>query len=154
MYQLDVKSAFLNGRLEEEIYAEQAVGYEEEGKEDLVLCLHKALYGLKQASRAWYSKIDEFFSRENFRRSDCDHLLCTKEAHGNVLIVCIYVDDLIVTGDDETMVESFKTAMKKEFEMSYLGLLNYFLGMEFVQNQEGISLSQEIYAKGLLENST
>lgn len=151
LFQLDVKSAFLDGKLEEEIYAEQPMGFEQEGKEDDVLRLHKALYGLKQAPRAWYSRIDEFFLKENFSRSDNDHALYTKEVHGKLLVVCIYVDDLIVTGDDENMVEEFKTVMKREFEMSDLGLLNYFLGMEIVQNQEGIFLSQECYAKRLLE---
>lgn len=151
LFQLDVKSAFLNGKLEEEIYAEQPPGFEEEGKEDYVLRLHKALYGLKQAPRAWYSRIDEFFLREKFKRSDNDHALYTKEAHGKILVVCIYVDDLIVTGDDKNMVEDFKMAMKNEFEMSDLGLLNYFLGMEIVQKEEGIFLSQECYAKKLLE---
>lgn len=151
LFQLDVKSAFLNGNLEEEIYAEQPLGFLEEGKEDHVLHLHKALYGLKQAPRAWYSRIDEFFLRENFKRSDNDHALYTKEDHGNILVVCIYVDDLIVTGDNEEMVEEFKTTMKSEFEMSDLGLLNYFLGMEIVQSDQGIFLSQECYAKKFLE---
>ena len=112
--------------------------------------MYKALYGLKQAPRAWYSRIDEFL-KENFRRSENDHALYTKKVNGKILIVCIYVDDLIVTGDDDRMIEEFKTAMKNEFEMSDLGLLNYFLGMEVVQDEEGISLSQECYAKKLLE---
>lgn len=122
LFQLDVKSAFLNGELEEEIYIEQPLGFEEEGKEDHVLHLHKALYGLKQAPRAWYSKIDEFFRRENFKRSDNDHALYTKETDGKLLVVFIYVDDLIVTGDDENMVEEFKATMKAEFEMSDLAI--------------------------------
>lgn len=134
LHQFDVKSAFLNGRLEEEIYAEQPPGFEEEGKEDYVFRLHKALYDLKQAPRAWYSRIDEFFQQESFKRSDNDHALYTKESHGKILVVCIYVDDLIVTGDDENMVEEFKTTMKNEFKMSDLGLLNYFLGMEIKQS--------------------
>lgn len=151
LFQLDVKSAFLNGELEEEIYVEQPLGFEEKGKEDHVLHLHKALYGLKQAPRAWYNRIDEFFRRENFKRSDNDHALYTKETDGKLLVVCIYVDDLIVTGDDENMVEEFKATMKEEFEMSDLGQLNYFLGMEIEQSQGEIRLSQEYYAKKLLK---
>lgn len=106
---------------------------------------------MKQAPRVWYSRIDDFFQRENFKRGGNDHALYTKERNGKLLVVCIYVDDLIVTSDDEQMVEEFKRAMKNEFEMSGLGLLNYFLGMEIEQRKDGIFLGQEGYANKLLK---
>lgn len=126
--------------------------FEQEGNEGYVLGLHNALYGLKQVLRAWYNIIDEFFLKVNFIRSDNDHALYTKEVHGKLLVVCIYVDDLIVTGEDKNMMEKCKTMMEREFEMSDLGSLNYFLGMKIVRSQEGIFLSQQCYAKRLLKN--
>lgn len=99
IYQLDVKSAFLNGYLEEEIYVEQPQGFEEKGEEDKVLRLKKALYGLKQAPRAWYSRIDGYFASQGFRRSQSEPTLYIKTQDQNhTLIVSLYVDDLIYTG--------------------------------------------------------
>uniref|UniRef100_A0A2N9EW08 CCHC-type domain-containing protein n=1 Tax=Fagus sylvatica TaxID=28930 RepID=A0A2N9EW08_FAGSY len=106
VFQLDVKSAFLNGDLEEEVYVEQPKGYVKKGKEDQVYWLRKALYGLKQAPRAWNSKIDSYFRQNGFHRSKCEPSL--------------YVSSMM-------MVEDFKRAMMKEYEMIDLGLMKYFL---------------------------
>ncbi|KAG8488543.1 hypothetical protein CXB51_016302 [Gossypium anomalum] len=121
IHQLDVKSAFLNGNLEEEIYVEQPEGFKLPGKEDLVYRLRKALYGLKQAPRACLK----------FERSASEPTLYVKKNKTETqLVVSLYVDNLLVTGGDEVDLAEFKTKMKQMFEMTDLGLMTYFLGME------------------------
>ncbi|KAA3481430.1 Retrovirus-related Pol polyprotein from transposon TNT 1-94 [Gossypium australe] len=138
VHQLDVKSAFLNGFLEEEIYVEQPQGFQVTGHEDKVYKLKKALYGLKQAPKAWYSRIDSYLTSLKFERSFSEPTLYVKKVGiENQLIVSLYVDDLLVTGGDETILTKFKAKM---MEMCDLGLMTYFLGMEVSQMQEGIFL--------------
>jgi len=130
VYQLDVKSAFLNGFLQEEIYVEQPEGYIKEGEEDKVCLLKKALYGLKQAPRAWYSRIDEHLQNLGFAKSFSKSTLYVKQNGAIILIISLYVDDLLVTGNNTSLVEKFKQEMMKVFEMTDLGLMTFFLGME------------------------
>ncbi|KAJ7958815.1 Retrovirus-related Pol polyprotein from transposon TNT 1-94 [Quillaja saponaria] len=155
IYQLDVKSAFLHGFLEEEVYVDQPEGYVIEGQEDKVLKLKKALYGLKQAPRAWNNQIDKYFQENGFVRCPHEYALYVK-AHENddVLFVCLYVDDLIFTGNNPIMFEDFKKAMTCEFEMTDMGLMSYYLGFEVKQNDGGIFISQEGYAKAEAEDVT
>jgi len=127
---MDVKTTFLNGVLEEEIYVEQLLGYEIEGADDKFYHLKKVLYGLKQAPRAWYSRIDSYFMRNNFSRSNGEPTLYIKQDKDMFLTVVLYVDDLIFMGNDETLIEEFKEAMKEEFEMIDLVLLRFFLRIE------------------------
>ena len=150
VYQLDVKSAFLHGVLAEDVYVQQPKGYEVIGQEDKVYKLHKALYGLKQAPRAWFSRIEEYFSKEGFMKSQNEETLFLKVDRGNILIVSVYVDDLIYTGDDMKMMEDFKNSMQKEFDMSDLGKMRYFLGIEVLQTSSGIHISQTKYALEVL----
>lgn len=152
MYQLDVKSAFLHGELNEVVFIEQPQGFEVKGEETKVYKLRKALYGLKQAPRAWYRKLESFFIKEGFQRCSSEHTLFTKvEEGGKFLVVSVYVDDLIYTGNDETMFERVKHSMKQEFDMSDLGRMKYFLGVEVVQGSEGILINQRKYANEVLE---
>lgn len=152
IYQLDVKSAFLNGFLEEEIYVEQPEGYVKQGAEDKVYRLRKALYGLKQAPRAWNSRINEYFLKDGFVKCPYEHALYLKRDNtGNMLFVCLYVDDLIFTGNCEAMFDKFKKSMVKEFEMTDIGLMAHFLGIEVVQSKDGIFISQSSFAKQILE---
>jgi hypothetical protein len=130
VFQLDVKFAFLNGILHEEIYVEQPEGFMEQGEEEKVYLLKKALYGLKQAPRAWYSKIDEHLSSLGSQKSMSEATLYVKCKGDNLLIVSLYVDDLLITGGNAKLVEEFKREMMKIFEMTDLGLMTYFLGME------------------------
>ncbi|KAK2994058.1 hypothetical protein RJ640_010687 [Escallonia rubra] len=127
---------FLNGYLQEEIYVKQPPGFVVEGFEDKVLKLKKALYGLKQAPRAWYSRIDGYFTDQGFRRSKSEPTLYIK-TRGNTetLIVSLYVDDLIYTGNSEPMIQEFKEDMMKTFKMSDLGLMHYFLCIEISQEE-------------------
>lgn len=149
LYQMNVKSAF--GELKEEIYVAQPPGFMVEGEEDKVLLLRKALYGLKQALRAWYGRIDSYFLQQGFQRSINDAALYVMRKDKDVLIVSLYVDDLVVTGSNSQLIESFKEDMKKEFGTTYIRLLNYFMGMEIIQDDRGIFLSQEKYATKLVE---
>ena len=98
IFQMDVKSAFLNGVLEEDVYIEQPPGYMKVGEEKKVLKLKKALYGLKQAPRAWNTRIDSYFKENGFKQCPYEHALYTKKNGGNVLFVALYVDDLIFMG--------------------------------------------------------
>ncbi|KAE8673808.1 hypothetical protein F3Y22_tig00111772pilonHSYRG00252 [Hibiscus syriacus] len=149
--QMDVKSAFLNGVLEEEVYIQQPSGYEVKGHEDKVLKLKKTLYGLKQAPRAWNSRIDKYFQENGFNKCPYEHALYIKIKDGDILIVCLYVDDLIFTGSNPNMFKEFKDVMMKGFEMTNMGLMAYYLGIEVKQQKDGIFISQESYAKEILK---
>ncbi|BBG98549.1 ADP glucose pyrophosphorylase large subunit 1 [Prunus dulcis] len=152
IFQLDVKSAFLHGNLQEQVYVDQPPGYVQPGKEGKVYKLRKALYGLKQAPRAWYSRIDAYFAKEGFQKCPYEHTLFTKiGADGKILIVCLYVDDLIYTGNDMTMFDVFKKSMMAEFEMSDLGLMYYFLGIEVEQSPAENFISQKKYVHTILD---
>ena len=151
IYQLDVKSAFLHGELKENVYIEQPKGFVKKGEEGKVLKLKKALYGLKQAPRAWYSRIKAYFLESGFEKCPSEHTLFTKTEEGKALVVSIYVDDLIFTGNDEKLIKEFKVSMKNEFNMTDLGKMKFFLGVEVVQNSKGIYMGQRKYALEILQ---
>jgi hypothetical protein len=145
-----VKSAFLHGELSEDIYVEQPLGYQKE-RGNQVYKLKKALYGLKQAPRAWYSKIEAYFSCQKFEKCSHEHTLFVKYTSNNkILIVSLYVDDLIYTGNDVDMMHEFKQSMMKEFAMTDLGKMKYFLGIEVNQSEKGIFIHQQKYAAEVL----
>jgi Reverse transcriptase (RNA-dependent DNA polymerase) len=135
IHQMNVKSAFLNDVLEEEVYIEQSPGYVKEGDEGKVLKLKKALYGLKQALRAWNTRIDQFFKSRGFVQYPYEHALYVKVKNGDILVVALYVDDLIFAGSNCEMIDDFKKAMMGEFEMTDLGLMFYFFGLEIKQGE-------------------
>ena len=152
VYQFDVKSDFLHGDLNEAVFVEQPQDYGKKGEEYKVYKLKKALYGIKQAPRAWYNRIEAYFVKEGFERCNCERTLFIKRGDGGkILIVSLYIDDLIFTGNDESMFVKFKNSMKLEFDMTDLGKMKYFLGVEVLQNLEGIYISQRKYAKDVLE---
>jgi hypothetical protein len=124
---MDVKSVFLNDNLEEVVYVEQPAGFVVKGEEEKVCRLKKALYKLKQAPRAWNSKIDGYLSQKGFTRCPYEHALYVKKSlQGRVMFVCLYVDDILFTGDDPTMIQDFKKSMLNEFEMTDLGIRPIF----------------------------
>jgi len=151
IFQLDVKSAFLNGELQEEIYVEQLEGFMKQGEEGKVYLLKKALYGLKQAPRAWYNKINDHLLSIGFAKSLSESTLYVKYKENNFLIVSLYVDDLLITGDDARLVEEFKQEKMQAFEMTDLGLMTYFLGIEIKQSQNKVLICQRKYAKEILK---
>ena len=147
---MDVKLAFLNGYLEEELYVEQPQGYEVPGQEHKVYRMKKELYGLKQAPRAWYSRIDSYLTETRFHRSESEPTVYTKvNEQGKMLIVYLYVDDLIFTSDFG--IADFKVVMESEFEMTYLGLMKFFLGIEVQQFESGIFITQTKYEVEVLK---
>ncbi|RVW28113.1 Retrovirus-related Pol polyprotein from transposon RE2 [Vitis vinifera] len=127
MYQLDVKSAFLNGYLQEEIYVEQPEGFMKEEEKDKVYLLKKALYGLKQALRSWYNRIDEHLLNLGFAKSLSESTLYVKHNGAGILIISLYMDDLLVTRNHTSLVEKFKLEMMEVFEMTDLGLMTFSL---------------------------
>lgn len=151
IYQLDVKSAFLHGELHELVYVDQPQGFEKMRSEGKAYRLKKALYGLKQAARAWFSKIESYFSREGFVKCDFEHTLFVKTEQGQILIVSLYVDDLIFTGSCENLIAKFKESMKKTFDMTDLGRMRYFLGVEILQKDDSIFICQRKFAREFLE---
>eukprot|EP00253_Pinus_taeda_P022367 PITA_22367 len=138
---MDVKSAFLHGDLHEEIYMEQPIGFIQIDS-SLVCQLKKSLYGLKQAPRAWYAKMDSFFLESGFSRCYSDNTVYTKKVGKSLIILVLYGDDLILTGSDPNLIDHVKSSLKKKFEMTDLGHLYYFLGLQVLQSKEGIFLSQ------------
>eukprot|EP00253_Pinus_taeda_P009572 PITA_09572 len=135
----------------EELYIEQPLGYEKKGQQQKVCKLKKALYGLKQAPRAWYSRIYSYLLEKGFEKCEGEPTLYIKEKDGKILIVVLYVGDVIFTGNDDYLIENFKIVMKEEFEMTDMGLLRYFLGIEVEQNGNGIFISQAKYVNEVLE---
>ncbi|KAL0320407.1 UNVERIFIED_CONTAM: Retrovirus-related Pol polyprotein from transposon RE1 [Sesamum radiatum] len=142
IHQMDVKSAFFNGTLEEEVYVNQLEGFSVNGHENKVLNLKKALYRLKQVPRAWYSRLDNHFQKNGFSICLYEYALYVKKDKGDILCIYIYVDDLILAGSNPHMYESFKKVMAQEFEMSDIGLMSYYLGLEVKQRNDGIFISQ------------
>ena len=152
LFQLDVKSAFLHGPLEEEVYVQQPPGFIVKGREQQVYRLRKALYGLKQAPKAWNRRIDSFLHKLSFTKCTVEHGVYVRESeHEGLLIVCLYVDDLLVTGSNLKEIEVFKKVMEAEFEMTDLGKLSYFLGMEFTYTPAGLIMHQKKYVRELLK---
>jgi len=153
VHHMDVKSAFLNGDLKEEVYVRQPPGFAVPGEEGKVYHLRKALYGLRQAPRAWNAMLDATLKEMGFQQSAHEAAMYRRGGWRSVLLVGVYVDDLVIAGADAEEVEEFKAAMKQRFNMSDLGLLSFYLGIEVRQSASGISLSQAHYAKRILELS-
>ena len=151
LFQMDVKSVFLNGFLNEEIYVHQPPGFENSAKPNHVFKLTKALYGLKQAPQAWYEKLSTFLLKNNFSRGKIDTTLFRKDDKTDFLIVQIYVDDIIFGSTNEKMCEEFSGLMQSEFEMSMMGELRFFLGLQIKQETNGIFICQEKYIRDLLK---
>ena len=140
VHHVDVKSAFLHGDLHEEMYMKQPEGYITDPY--FVCKLKKSLYELKQAPREWYSKMDAFLLSQNFQRCRSDPNVCIQQYDGHLIIIVLYVDDLLITGSIVASISAIKTALHNAFEMSNLGLLKQFLGLEIEKNSDGIMVTQ------------
>ncbi|KAL5549787.1 hypothetical protein UlMin_005018 [Ulmus minor] len=127
------------------------MGFQSQDHLEYVCKLRKALYGLKQAPRAWYGKIAEFLTQSGYSVTPADSSLFVKANEGKLAIVLVYVDDLIITGDDEVEILRTKENLSVRFQMKELGQLKHFLGLEVDRTQEGIFLCQQKYAKDLLK---
>ncbi|GKD35775.1 retrovirus-related pol polyprotein from transposon TNT 1-94 [Tanacetum coccineum] len=148
---MDVKSAFLNGFINEEVYVAQPPGFIDFEKLDHVYKLKKALYGLKQAPKAWYDRLKAFLIKHEYKIGMVDNTLFTKKRSSNLIIVQIYVDDIIFGSTCQDMCDEFSKIMHDEFEMSMMGELNFFLGLQIKQMEDGIFFNQSKYIKEMLK---
>ena len=152
---MDVNTAFLNADVEEEIYMRQLEGFEVRGPngEELVCKLKKSIYGLKQASRNWYHTIDHWMKQYGFQASEADPCVYVKREDQEVIVVIIFVDDLIITGSCERIVQDFKAAISKRFSMKDLGALKWILGVEIKRDRSRrrIEMTQKAYINQMLE---
>lgn len=152
MCQMDVMCEFPNNPLDEEVYVSQPVGFEKEGQENKVYKLHKALYGLKQSPRAWNKSIDSFLREVGFMKCENEHDVYPRRSNNNELIILhLYVYDLLITSNYKKEVEDFKLDPMKEFEMTDLGNISYFIGIEFYKYGRGLLMHQRRYASEILE---
>jgi hypothetical protein len=153
VHHMDVKSAFLNGDLQEEVYVQFPPGFSDPTVQGKVLKLRKALYGLKQAPKAWNARLDQELYKLGFVRSVEENAVYKKGTGRSLLLVGVYVDDLIICGPDSKLIATFKQQMKKSFSMSDLGLLSYYLGLEVKQKPGEITICQSAYAQKIVENA-
>ena len=149
IFQLDVNNAFLYGELDEAVYMKPPQGFYV-GDKNLVCKLKKSIYGLKQAPRQWNAKLTSVLTENGFNQSKSDYSLYTKCDNGVFLVLLVYVDDIIVTGNNLDEIEKFKMFLKGKFKIKDLGKLNYFLGIEVVDCENGICLNQRKYVLDLL----
>ena len=151
VYQMDVKSAFLNGELEEEVYVEQPPGFENQDCLDFMYFLFKALYGLKQAPRTWYDTLSLFLLENGFTRGVIDKTLFHKMHNNDLILVQVYVDDIIFGSTNDNLCKRFAKLMQSKYEMSMMGELAFFLGLQVHQKIDGIFVCQSKYIRDLLK---
>ncbi|GKE30550.1 retrovirus-related pol polyprotein from transposon TNT 1-94 [Tanacetum coccineum] len=149
---MDVKIAFLNVPLKEEVYVSQPDGFVDPHLPDHVYRVKKSLYGLKQAPRAWYDKLTSFLIKHHFTKGIVDPTLFIRRHGGDILLVQVYVDDIIFGSTNLYFSKRFANLMKNNFEMSMIGELKFFLGLQVHQSPRGIFISQSQYAIKLLRN--
>ena len=151
LQQFDVKNAFLNGDLEEEVYMELPPGVKIKSVCETKVCkLKKALYGLKQSPRAWFGRFSSTMKEFGYKQSNSDHTLFIKHKEGKVTALIVYVDDMVLTGDDLEERKALQQFLASKFEMKDLGQLKYFLGIEVSRSKTGVCLSQQKYVLDLL----
>ncbi|GJW18590.1 putative ribonuclease H-like domain-containing protein [Tanacetum coccineum] len=151
VYQMDVKSAFLYGKIEEEVYVYQPPGFEDPEFPNRVYKVEKALYGLHQASRAWYETLSTYLLKNGFQRGTIDKTMFIKRIKGDILLVQLYVDDIIFGSTKKNLCTEFETLMHKKFQMSSIGELTFFLGLQVTQKDDGIFISQDKYVDEILK---
>ena len=148
---MNVKSNFLNGFINEEVYVEQPPEFESFNFPNHVCKLKRALYGLKEAPRAWYERLRKFLICSGFKMGKIDTTLFIKPKENDLLIVEIYVDDIIFGATNVSLYEEFAKFMHSEFKMSMMGELNFFLGLQIKQLKEETFINQAKYIRDLLK---
>ncbi|GJW67467.1 retrovirus-related pol polyprotein from transposon TNT 1-94 [Tanacetum coccineum] len=151
IYQMDVKTAFLNGPLKEEVYVAQPEGFVDPDHPEKVYLLRKALYGLKQAPRAWYDELSNFLMSKGFTKGTIDPTLFKIKYGEDILLVQIYVDDIIFGSTNPKYSKRFEKLMHSRFEMSLMGEMKFFLGLQIHQSPKGIFINQAKYALEILK---
>jgi hypothetical protein len=137
---MDVKRTFLHGDLEEEIYMKQPEGFVVKGKKELVCKLKKSLYGLKQSPRMWYQKFDTYILGLGFVRSRADHCIYSKQVGNHFVYVVLYVDDMLLVGNNMDVMKEVKSQLSSKFDMKDLGAANFILGMEIKRDRANMNL--------------
>ncbi|MCF8704107.1 hypothetical protein L3055_11275, partial [Corynebacterium sp. MC-02] len=148
---MDVKTAFLNGELEEEVYMEQPEGFVVPGKERKVCKLVKSLYGLKQAPKQWHAKFDQTMLANGFKINECDKCVYIKNTPNHEVIVCLYVDDMLIMSRDIANVNATKRMLASKFDMKDLGVADLILGIRIHKTPQGLALSQSHYIEKVLD---
>ena len=157
LQQIDVTTAFLNGKLEEEVYMQQPNGFVCQGKEERVCKLKKSIYGMKQSPRCWNLTLDtyiyNYLKKLKFVQTASDPCIYYQKAGGDVMYIGVYVDDIILAGRTVKQLEEIKRDLSQEFDIKDLGKLRYFLGMKVVQDEgsQSIWIGQPAYAENLLK---
>ncbi|GKA20199.1 putative ribonuclease H-like domain-containing protein [Tanacetum coccineum] len=151
VYQMDVKSAFLYGTIDEEVYVSQPPGFVDPKHPNKVYKVVKALYGLHQAPRAWYATLSAFLEQSEYRRGTIDKTLFIKKDKKDIMLVQVYVDDIIFCSTMKSWCDEFKALMKKQFQMSSMGELTFFLRLQVKQKEDGIFISQDKYVGEILK---
>nr|GEV69570.1 putative ribonuclease H-like domain-containing protein [Tanacetum cinerariifolium] len=150
VYQMDVKSDFLDETIEEEVYVCQPLGFEDPDYPDKVYKVVKSLYGLHQALRAWYETLANYLLENGFQRGKINQTLFIKKQKGDILLVQVYVDDIIFGSTNKELCKAFKKLMTDKFQMCSMGELNFFLGLHVKQKDNGIFISQDKYVAEIL----
>ncbi|GJZ98783.1 putative ribonuclease H-like domain-containing protein, partial [Tanacetum coccineum] len=151
VYQMDVKSAFLYGKIDEEVYVSQPPGFLDPKYPEKVYKVVKALYGLHQAPRAWYATLSTFLLKNGYRRGTIDKTLFLKKDKHDIILVQVYVDDIIFGSTKKSWCDEFEALMKSRFQMSSMGELTFFLGLQVKQKPNGIFISQDKYVAEILK---
>jgi hypothetical protein len=150
LHQMDVKTTFLNGEIEEEVYIQQSQGFEVHSRDTHIFILKKYLYGLKQDPRAWYARMDNYLTRLGFSKGHADPNLYYKVMDNAPLILLLYVDDLFITGEESLIIQC-KKELSSKFDMKDLGLMHYYLGLEVWKKCGKVFLGQGKYAIKMLQ---
>jgi Reverse transcriptase (RNA-dependent DNA polymerase) len=152
LFQMDVRNAFLQGDLEEEVYMDLPPGLLVPRESGLICRLKKIIYGLKQSPRAWYGKLSSAL-KIGFKRSEADSSMFTNTSNKGIVVILIYVDDLVITGSNLSGIETLKHHLSLEFDIKDLGNLKYFLGIDIARSNKGLFLSQRKYILDLLRET-
>jgi Reverse transcriptase (RNA-dependent DNA polymerase) len=144
---------FLQRMLDEEVYMTLPSGYKKECDAIIICKLNKSIYGLKQSPRTWYGKLSSYLTYYNFQISSADHSLFLKRGENYITIILVYVDNIIIIGDNLEEIKRVKVQLKENFDIKDLGLLKYFLGIEIVRSPKGLFISQRKYTLDLLKET-
>ena len=154
LYQQDVENAFLNGELEEEVFTDLPPRFKVDPEINKVFKLKRTLYDLKQSSKAWFKRFDKAVTCNGFNQNQVNHTMFYKhKGNDKVVVLIVYVDDIILTGNDKTKLTFVKKKLADDFQIKDLGTLKYFLGMEFVRSKSTIFVNQRKYSLDLLKET-
>nr|GEX69764.1 putative ribonuclease H-like domain-containing protein [Tanacetum cinerariifolium] len=151
VYQMDVKSAFLYGTIDEEVYVMQPLGFQDPKYPTRVYKVEKAMYGLHQTPRAWYGTLSKYLLTNGFQRGTIDQTLFIRRKRGDFILVQVYVNDIIFESSNPQLCREFEALMHEKFQMSAMGELNFFPGLQVLQKEDGIFLSQDKYMGDILK---